>query len=280
MPPFPQLWLSAGVLVVAMGALVVIIRIHRRARAALKAQIRTLQHIADERAVALEYIVRARVVDYVYEFVGYRITIGDEPGDEVRRILVFSPPKNKDIICKRITLAEGQRIDGGVSVRDFAFEASVHKPLPDLVDDEEGSPLSPQEDASWQFESHPWVLDVPPDASGEVRAILVFTPMISEIRRLVLRYRWPRFFPDLHAGSSTAGGHFSTLKPSGLLELAVSLPRSVPGAHLTLFPPGGRDPVESNLTDGLLVCMLPNAPRGTYRYVIALEGLLPATRNP
>lgn len=274
-----QLALPGVILVVALGAVIALLRYHRRVRGALQRRIRVLEHVADERAVALEYIVRARVVDYVYEFVGYRIAIGEHPGDEVRRILVFSPPRNKDIICKRITLAEGQRADGAVSVHDFSFEATVYKPLPDLVDDDETAPPSPHEDAAWQFESRPWVLDVPPDDSGEVRTILVFTPMISDIRRLVLRYRWPRFFPDLHAGSSTAGGHFSTLKPSRLLELAVSLPSGAPQAHLTLFPPAGGATVGSSLVDGLVVCRLADAPRGTYRYVLTLEGSLNVRGN-
>jgi hypothetical protein len=262
---------EGALLLASLVILAVVLRAARRNRAVLESRLTMLRHLADERAVALDYLVRARVVDYVYNFVGYRISIGGDGPDEIHRVLVFNPPQNKDIICKRITLVEGQSSAAGLSVRDFGFEASVSAPLPNLVDGDAAPALDPHDESAWQFESHPWALDLPSESEGEVRTILVFTPMISDTRRLVIRYRWPRVFPELHAGSPTARGHFSTLKHARVLEFAVRLPSGAGETHLTVFPPGERQPAESIARDDGVVCTVTDAPRGTYRYVLKLS---------
>lgn len=258
-----------GVLVACVAVLLFQTRAYRSRLRRLESSLLSLRHQADERAVALDYLVRARVVDYVYDYVGYRISVRTGSDDEVSRIMVFAPPEDKDIICKRITLVEGAKAPPGASsVHDFGFDAAVFAPLPDLVDGDAVSAADPLEDAAWHFESHPWVLDVPSDETAEVRAILVFTPMISQRRRLAMRYHWPGVFPELRLGSSVSRGHFSTLKHARILEYSVSLPPGSPQATLTLHPPGERDPVVSAVKDDALVCTIADAPRGTYRVVL------------
>ncbi len=260
-----------GALLCLLGVVLVLSRrASKRRRDMEAARLDALQRVADERAVALDYIVRARVVDYVYEYVGYEITVDPSSEDRIERVMVFGPPQDKDIICKRITLVEGQGAPAQASVHDFGFEASVYAPLPDLVDSGSETPPDPRDETAWRFESHPWVLPVPPDTSGEVRAILVFTPMISEERRLTMRYRWPAVFPELTRGSTSSRGRFSILKHARLLEFAVRLPADWPEARLFLQGPGHHEPVEGGVRNGTLVCSLRDAPRGEYRYTLAL----------
>ena len=263
--------MTAAVFCLLVFRLLHIRRIHRRERDEIQKQLDITKGISKIRGNALDYIVRSRVVDYEYDYYGYEIDTGVTGIFLIRRTMIFSPPKNKDIICKLITLCEHSLAPQSMSLQDCDFSATVYAPdrdpveytLEDTMDD------SPRI-IGWDFESHPWLIDVTDEEGRRVKVIMLFIPMITDTRKLELNYTWPHFFPEFSEGKTTARAKFSLIKASRLLR--VTIRNEKPSLMtLTLYPPNGSASITEQETGTDITVSMEEAPQGTYLYEIDIR---------